>query len=412
MPLALDGIRVLDLSRLLPGPYCSMLLADLGAEVIKIEEPTLGDPTRWTPPYLKDTGIAFLNLNRNKKSLTLNLKHPQGVEVFHKLATQADVILEGFRPGVMDRLGIGYQAIAHMNPRIVYCSLSGYGQDGPYRDRSGHDVNYIGLAGALGLTTDGQGRPVIPGVQIADLGGALAATIAILAALLARERMGRGQYIDIAMMDVAVGLLTIAAASLFSGTGLPVGGRFGLNGLFPFYDVYETKDGQYLSLGALEPKFWQNLCQALDRPDLSNKQFASGQERKHLSAELRQIFRSKSRPEWLEIFAEADVCCEPVLTLEEASAHQQVQHRQMITQIEHPELGTIQQLGTPFKLSETPATMRTAAPQLGEHTDEILQSLGYTEPQRRALRKAGVTKAKGLLSNSWVRKIALKVISE
>jgi len=366
-----------------------MLLGDLGAEVIKVEEPNLGDPTRWTPPRLKDTGIAFLNLNRNKKSLTLNLKHPQGVEVFHKLAQGADVILEGFRPGVVERLGIGYQAVSQINPRIVYCSLTGYGQDGPYRDRSGHDLNYISLAGALGLTTDEQGRPVIPGIQMADLGGALAATIAILAALLARERSGRGQYIDVAMMDVAVGLLPIAAASVFSGNHLPIGGRFGLNGLFPFYNVYETKDGQYLSVGALEPKFWKELCQALDRPDLADKQLASGKEREALLAELRGIFRSKSRQEWLEIFARVDVCCEPVLTLEEAFAHPQVQHRQMITEVEHPDGGTTRQLGAPFKLSETPATVRTAAPQLGEHTEEIVQELGYTEAQARELSKAG-----------------------
>jgi crotonobetainyl-CoA:carnitine CoA-transferase CaiB-like acyl-CoA transferase len=280
--------------------------------------------------------------------------------------------------------------ISNINPRLVYCSLTGYGQDGPYRDRSGHDVNYLSLAGALGLTTDEQGRPVIPGVQIADLSGALAATIAILAALLARERSGRGQYVDVAMLDVAVSLLTIAAANVFSGEPLPVGGRFGLNGLFPFYDVYETKDGQYLSVGALEPKFWTNLCQALERPDLAEKQFASGKDREALFAELRHLFRSKSRPEWLEMLAQADVCCEPVLTLEETFAHPQVQHRRMITEVEHPDLGATRQLGTFFKLSETPATVRTAAPHLGEHTEELLQELGYTEDQLHELNKAGV----------------------
>jgi crotonobetainyl-CoA:carnitine CoA-transferase CaiB-like acyl-CoA transferase len=412
MALALEGIRVLDLSRLLPGPYCSMLLADLGAEVIKIEEPTLGDPLRWIPPRVNDVGVAFLNVNRNKKSIALNLKHPPGAEVFRKLAERADVILEGFRPGVMERLGIGHEAISQINRRIVYCSLTGYGQDGPYRDRGGHDVNYISLAGVLGLTTDDQGRPVMPGVQMADLGGALAATIAILAALLARERSGRGQYIDVAMMDVAVGLLPVAAATIFSGSSLGVGGRFGLNGLFPFYHVYETKDGQYLSVGTLEPKFWRNLCQALDRPDLADKQFASGQERQVLFAELRDIFRSKSRQEWLKVFAHADACCEPVLTLEEAFADPQVQHRQMLTEVEHPDVGMTRQLAAPFKLSETPATVRTAAPRLGEHTDEILQELGYTETQIGQLRKSGVTKAKGVLSRPWLRKIAMRIIGE
>jgi crotonobetainyl-CoA:carnitine CoA-transferase CaiB-like acyl-CoA transferase len=390
MTLALEGIRVLDLSRLLPGPYCSMLLADLGADVVKIEEPSLGDPTRWTPPRIEDTGIAFLNLNRNKKSLTLNLKAPQGVEVFHKLAERADVILEGFRPGVVDRLGIGREAMAKINPRIVYCSMTGYGQSGPYRDRSGHDVNYIGLAGALGLTTDEQGRPAIPGVQMADLGAALSATIAILAALLARERTGRGQSIDVAMMDAVVGLLPIAAASVFGAEPLPVGGRFGLNGLFPCYSVYETKDGQYMSVGPLEPKFWRNLCQALGRPDLEDKQFPSGTEREAVLAELRSLFRSKSRQEWMALLDQADACCEPVLTLEEAFAHPQVQHRQMVVEVEHPGLGRVRHLGPLFKLSETPATVRTTAPQLGQHTEEILKELGYTQAQRHELRKAGV----------------------
>lgn len=390
MTLALEGIRVLDLSRLLPGPYCSMVLADLGADVIKIEEPNLGDPTRWMPPHFKDTGIVFLNLNRNKRSLTLNLKHPQGVHIFHQLAQRADVILEGFRPGVVERLGIGYAAISHVNPQIVYCSLTGYGQDGPYRDRSGHDVNYLSLAGVLGLTTDEQGRPVIPGVQMADLGGALAATIAILAALLARERTGRGQYIDVAMLDVAVSLLAVAAANVFAGDALPVGGRFGLNGLFPFYNIYETKDGQYLSVGALEPKFWERLCQALGRPDLADKQFASGQEREALCTELRHLFRSRTRQEWLEIFAQVDACCEPVLTLDAALAHPQVRHRQMITQVEHSPGEVVRQLGTFLKLSQTPATVRTAAPRLGEHTGEILQELGYTETQLHELSQAGV----------------------
>ncbi len=412
MALALEGIRVLDLSRLLPGPYCSMILADLGAEVIKIEEPNWGDPTRWTPPRRKDVSIAFLNLNRNKKSVTLNLKQPQGVEIFRRLAQRADVILEGFRPGVVDQLGIGYEDIRQLNPRIIYCSLSGYGQDGPYRHRSGHDLNYIALAGALGLTADEQGRPVIPAAQLADLGGAMAATIAILAALLARERLGRGQYIDVALLDAALGLLPVAAASVFAGQSLPVGGRFGLNGLFPFYSVYETKDGRYLAVAPLEPKFWQNLCQALGRPDLSDKQFAQGEERQALFDELRRLFLTKSLNEWREILDRADVCCEPVLSLEEALHHPQIAHRQMVVQMTHPDVGDVKFLTLPFKLSETPATIRTPAPRLGQHTEAILRELGYTDEHIRALNKAGVTKAKGGSVRHLLAKMVLKIVGE
>src|SRR5690242_12259527 len=229
MHQALAGIRVLDLSRMLPGPFASMMLADLSAEVIKVEEPTVGDPTRHSPPKIGKQSAAFLQVNRNKKSIAFDLKREEARDIFLKLAATADVVLEQFRPGVVERLGVGYDAISRINPRIVYCSLTGFGQAGPHRDRSGHDMNYLALSGVLGLTTDERGKPVIPGVQVADLAGGMAAAFAILAALMARERTGRGQYVDVAMFDVMMAMLAIPAAHHFAGKTLGVGGKYALN---------------------------------------------------------------------------------------------------------------------------------------------------------------------------------------
>ncbi|HYV04751.1 MAG TPA: CoA transferase, partial [Blastocatellia bacterium] len=279
MQQALKGIRVLDLSRMLPGPYCSMMLGDLGAEVIKVEEPKIGDPTRHTRPLVDGQSAAFAQVNRNKKSIAIDLKQPAGRELFLKLAATADCILEQFRPGVVDRLGVGYNKVAEINPRIVYCSLTGFGQDGPHRDRSGHDLNYLALSGVLGLTTDEKGKPVIPGVQIADLAGGMIAGFAILAALLARERTGQGQYVDVSMFDVMVSMLPIPAAHHFGGRTISVGGKYVLSGAYPFYNVYEASDGKYMTLGALEPKFWANFCRTIGREELIARQFDEGASR-------------------------------------------------------------------------------------------------------------------------------------
>src|ERR1051325_8269833 len=246
MRQALEDVRVLDLSRMLPGPYASMMLGDLGAEIIKVEEPQAGDPTRHSPPLIGKQSAAFQQVNRNKKSIALDLKQTEARDLFLRLAETSDVILEQFRPGVVDRLGIGYEVVKRLTPRVVYGALTGFGQTGPHRERSGHDMNYLALAGVLGLTTDERGRPVIPGVQIADLAGGMVAAFAILAALIARQRTGRGQYVDVSMFDVMLAMLAIPAAHHFAGKTIEVGGKYVLNGAYPFYNVYETSDGQYM----------------------------------------------------------------------------------------------------------------------------------------------------------------------
>jgi len=363
-----------------------MMLADLGAEVIKIEEPKIGDPTRKSPPMIEGHSAPFAQVNRNKKSIAIDLKHAEGRGIFLKLAATADVVIEQFRPGVVDRLGINYAAVAEINPRIVYCALTGFGQDGPHRERSGHDLNYLALSGVLGLTTDDRGKPVIPGVQIADLAGGMIAGFAILAALLARERTGRGQFVDVSMFDVMVSMLPIPAAHHFAGSTIPVGGKYVLSGAYPFYNVYETTDGKFMTLGALEPKFWANFCRKVDREDLAARQFDAGERRENLFEEMRNIFKSRTQSEWVALMSDADCCCEPVLSMSEAFVHAQTRAREMVRQSS----SVTDQLGFSYKLSDTPPTEESQAPALGEHTAELLDAMGITREERRRLKEAGV----------------------
>lgn len=383
----LQGIRVLDLSRMLPGPYCSMMLADLGAEVIKVEEPKIGDPTRHSPPMIDGRSAAFLQVNRNKKSIALDLKQPEGRDLFLKLASTADCVLEQFRPGVVDRLSVDYATVAGVNPKVVYCSLTGFGQNGPHRERSGHDLNYLALSGVLGLTTDERGKPVIPGVQVADLAGGMIAAFSMLAALLGRERSGRGQYIDVSMFDVMLSMLPIPAAHHFAGKTIGVGGKYALSGAYPFYSVYETSDGKFMTLGALEPKFWANFCRKVGSEELISRQFESGIERESLFEEVRAIFKSRTRDEWIEIMRDADCCCEPVLSMSEAFEHTQTRAREMIRE---PASANSKELGFSYKMSDTPPRAVTHAPTLGEHTDELLREIGVDDTQLSELRAARV----------------------
>ncbi|MDI7258495.1 MAG: CaiB/BaiF CoA-transferase family protein [Thermodesulfobacteriota bacterium] len=378
----LKGLKMLDLSRLLPGAYCSLLLADLGMEVLKIEDPSQGDYMRKMVPSQKRDSAYFLALNRNKKSMILNLKIEEGKEIFYKLTETYDIILEGFRPGVMDRLGIGYQDLKKRIPRVILCSLSGYGQDGPYRDRSGHDINYIGLGGILELTGSKEEGPVIPGVQIADMGGGgEMAAIAILAATIHRQKTGEGQHLDIAMHDGVLSWLSIHAGRYLMDKELPKRGEMRLSGRYACYQVYPTEDGRFMSLGALEPKFWKNFCEAIGKKDLISKQFVEVEERVRIIEEIKTLFKTKTQREWTEFFKEVDACCEPILTLEEVFEHPHVLHRQMVIDFEHPIEGRVKQVGNPIKLSQFPFEVRNPPPLWGEHTVEILKQIGYSDKE-------------------------------
>lgn len=387
MVTPLQGVRVLDLTRLLPGPYCSLMLADFGAEVIKVEQPGQGDYIRWWPPLVGDTSGMFLVLNRNKKSVTLDLKIPEAKDIFYRLVRESDVVLEGFRPGVATRLGIDYEQLKEVNPRLVYCSISGYGQDGPYALKAGHDINYIGYAGILGLSGRAGEGPVLPAVQIADLGGgALMAVAGILLALLARQNTGQGQLVDISMLDGVAAWLPILAGHFFGGGEVPERGLTMLGGRYACYNVYRAGDGKYIALGALEVWFWEKLCRYLGREDYISMQFADDKQ-EEITNFLNDTFSSKSRDQWVEELSLLDICCSPVYEFNEVFDDPQLRHREMILETEHPRLGKVRQLGFPIKLSGTPAKVYQHPPGLGENTEELLKSLGYSEEEIDRLRK-------------------------
>jgi len=392
MARAFAGVRILDLSRLLPGPYCSLLFADLGAEVIKVEEPGLGDYARSTSPHWGDSGIGayFLLLNRNKKSLSLNLKAEGGKTVFRRLVETADVLLESFRPGVMDRLGLGWTALSALNPRLIYCAITGYGQDGPYRDLVGHDINYMGYAGALSVTGPRDGAPLMPGVQVADLGGgSMLAAFAIAAALYHRKESGQGQFIDAAMTDGVVSWLTPYLGPYFATGQVPARGEERLNGGWVCYQVFETADGGYVTLGALEPKFWANFCRLVGREDLIPLQYAVGEARARVEADVRAIFRTRPRDEWVRLLHTEDVCAGPVLGMDEVVRDPQLTARGLFQAVRHPTLGSVPQIAFPVKLSATPGRMDSAPPELGADTEAILTELGYDAGGIAALRREG-----------------------
>jgi crotonobetainyl-CoA:carnitine CoA-transferase CaiB-like acyl-CoA transferase len=392
-PQALEGVRILDLSRLLPGGFCSLLLADFGAEVLKVEDTGLGDYIRWSPPYYEGVedsakSALFLALNRNKRSIRLNLKTEQGREVLLKLVKEYDVVLESFRPGVLDRLGVGYERMRAENPAIVYCAITGYGQDGPLRDRSGHDMNYLGLVGLLGLTGEHDGPPVQSAGQIADLGGgALMAAFGILAALRHKERTGEGQLVDVSMADGALSWLAMVAGRYFADGAVPRRGRQELAGGLICYRPYACSDG-HVTLGALEPKFWQAWCRGVGREDLIEKQFEGPGSDAH--AEVERIFLGRTRDEWAAFASEHDCCLEPVLDLDEALDSELVRAREMVVELDQPGAHEpVRQLGTPVKMSATPGGVHGPGPALGEHTREVLAALGYPDDEIARLEESG-----------------------
>lgn len=390
----LEHLRVLDLTRLLPGGYCTLLLADLGADVLKIEEPGKGDYMRWIPPMHGDVSAGHLALNRGKRSMTLNLKHPRGPELLARLARDADVLVESFRPGVMDRLGAGYEAVSAVNPRLVWCAITGYGQDGPYRDLAGHDINYIGYGGVLGITGERDGAPVDPGVQIGDLGGGgLMGAVGILAALAERERTGRGRFVDVSMLDGVVSWLSIHAAAYFITGEEPVRGRMRLSGEVACYRVYRCGDGRHVTLGALEPQFWQAFCKAIGAPELAERQMAPPQEQDAMAARIGEILATRSRDEWVRELASLEACFGPVNDLGETFADPQVRARGMVREADLA-AGRVGSLGNPVRIVDGPRgepdlSPLRPPPGFGEHTDQALAAAGFSQGEIAELRGSG-----------------------
>jgi len=390
----LESITVLDLSRVLAGPYCTMMLGDMGADVIKIEQPGVGDDTRgWVPPYVNGESAYFLSVNRNKKSLTLNLKEKEGKEIFYKLCKTADVIVENFRPGTTEKLGVSYNDVKSISEKIIYCSISGFGQDGPYTNRPVYDLILQGMGGLMTMTGEEGGPPVRIGVAVTDIGAGMFAAYSILAAVIAREKTGKGQYIDVSLLDCQISWLTYQAGNFFATGESPKRMGSAHPSIVP-YQAFQTKSG-YINVGVGSERLWQNFCSAIAREDLTNDPRYKVNEdrvrnRKELIPFLENILLQRTTEEWMKIFDEKEVPAGPIYTFDEIFSDPQVLHRNMLVEMDHPSAGVINQTGIPVKLSETPGALESPPPLLGEHTGDILTELGYTSSQIRALREKGV----------------------
>ena len=384
-PKPLSGVRVLDLTRLLPGAMATLHLADLGADVVKIEDMDAGDYSRAMGRVRDGMSDSFRVLNRNKRAMRLDLKQARGRETFLRLAKSADVVVESFRPGVVARLGVGYEAVSAVNPRVVYCSISGYGQSGPYAQRAGHDINYVGYAGIVDQIGTAEG-PVVPNFQIADLvGGALVPVMGILAALLDARSSGKGRYVDVSMTDAALAHAVFPLLGLLEQGRPPARGSGMLDGGLPCYNVYRTKDGRFMAVGALERKFWVSLCGILDCPELGEKHIVYGADAAAVKQRIAKAFASRTQSEWTRVFADVDCCVSPVLSIEESLQNEQLRARGMISDADG-----VAQFALPLKLSEFEFGIARGAPAAGEHTDEVLREAGYGEADIAALRREGV----------------------
>ena len=387
--LPFEGIIVLDFARGYPGAYTTMFLGDFGADVIRVDPPV---------PQVLEQGIdreeraAYQTVHRNKRSIVIDLKSGEGQLVLRRLVEKADVLLEEFRPGVMARLNADYETLKSVNPRLIYCSLSGFGPDGPYASMPAHDMNYISLGGVLSLIGQRNGPPYLPSNFIADIGGAaLHGLVGILIALFAREKTGQGQLVDIAYLDSVISLLALEAPNYFRTGEVPRRGETGFTGRDPWTNVYKCKDGEYITVACIEPHFWDNLCTAIGREDLIKYQSepCPVEELDRVTAEIAGIFITKSRDEWWQFFKDKETCFGPVRYLNETFSDPQVLHRKMVVEVDHPKVGKVKQIGLPIKLSDTPGEIRNLGVPNGAHTEGILRELGYDDGKIEVLLSSG-----------------------
>lgn len=386
----LTSLKILDFTTLLPGPFATMYLADLGADIIRIEAPNRPDIVRMSPPYVEDNiSAAHATLNRSKRSLALNLKHPDAPSVVKRLVKDYDIVIEQFRPGVMDRLGVGYEALRAENPQLIYCAITGYGQTGSYVNRAGHDSNYLALAGLMSYSGRQDTGPQPQGTQIADIGGgSFGAIVGILSAVIHRQLSGEGQFIDISMTDGAMAWNAVTGAEYLGGGELPTYENRLLNG-GSHYHYYRTSDDRFLSVSSLEPQFWLGFCKAIDRPDLIDQIGEPGEGMRYIREEIANVIVGRTLAEWEAVFDQYDVCVEPVLNLEEVVDHPLTKAREMIVEVSGEKV-SVRQFANPIKFSVTPPEYPYYGVELGKHTQEIMTELGYGQEEIQVFAEAGM----------------------